>query len=317
MMGCGGFSRRYHVPSLLADGALDLVAIFDPHANDAVRDLSAATGARLVSAPEELPDVDAALVTTPHTLHAAHVDYALMRGWHVLVDKPFVMRTSDARSLTARAEGRGKVDAVGFNRRLDPGCLRAREIVRAGGIGAVRLVQAVQLGYERAGWFLDPALGGGGAFTGRGTHMADILPWLIDRQPDAVSARTRPGPVGGIDRGGAIDLHYADLECRITCLDDGWHMWDEVRLFGEDGMIALQRPLDLATGWAMTWSSARGRLREERAADPATGAITRQFLDAVRGQGGVACRFADAVPSVAIVEAAFKSAAAGGAVLRL
>ena len=30
MFGCGNFSRRYHVPALLADPAVTLTAIFDP-----------------------------------------------------------------------------------------------------------------------------------------------------------------------------------------------------------------------------------------------------------------------------------------------
>lgn len=30
MLGCGNFSRRYHVPSLLADPEIALAAIFDP-----------------------------------------------------------------------------------------------------------------------------------------------------------------------------------------------------------------------------------------------------------------------------------------------
>lgn len=308
MMGCGAFSRRYHVPTLLGDSRVALVGIFDPYPSDAVRELAQRTGAVVVGRPEDLPRAEAALVTTPHTLHAAHVDFALDRGWATLVDKPFVMETDDARRLAAKASSRGLLNAVAFNRRLDPGCRRARELIASGRLGDIRLVQTVQLGYEREGWFLRPELGGGGAFTGRGTHMADIVPWLLGRRPTRLLSRVRPSSGERSDHGGFIDLQFEGIECQMTCIDQGLHMWDEIRIFGEHGLIELRRPLNLATGWALTCMAADASVAESMAAEPATGWITREFLNALHGQGAVSCTFADAVLSVEIIEAAFQSA---------
>jgi len=201
---------------------------------------------------------------------------------------------------------------VAFNRRFDRGCLRARNIIRAGGIGAIRYVQTIQLGYERAGWFLVPELGGGGPYTGRATHMADIVPWLLDRTPTAIRSRLRGGTATRTDTGGFIDLLFNELECQVTCIEEGWHMWDEIRLFGEDGMIELRRPLKLPTGWTMTCRTSRGEALEELEADPAPGAATLDFLAALRGGPPVACSFANAVTATAIVEQAFASAREGG-----
>ncbi len=311
MIGCGGFSRRYHVPTLLADVGVKLVGIFDPIPAPAVMELAGKTGAKLVKNLDDLPDADAVLITTPHTLHAGHGDYALSRGWATLVDKPFVMKSEDARRLIATAASKKLLNAVAFNRRLDAGCRRAREIIRSGGIGAVRFVQTIQLGYEKAGWFLDPALGGGGAYTGRGTHMADIVPWLIDSRPTQVRSRLRAGPEGRADLGGFIEIAFPGVECQISCIEEGWHMWDEVRIFGEDGMIELRRPLNMPTGWHMVWQSKRGVAREELAAGPNEGMITSEFLAAIRTGSPVSCNFSDALTSVQIVEGAFESAASG------
>jgi predicted dehydrogenase len=317
LIGCGGFSRRYHLPTLLADKDLKIAGIFDPFPTPPVEVIAQQTGAKIVKKIEDLPDADAALVTTPHTLHGGHIAHSVGRGWATMVDKPFVMKVAEGEPLVAEVAKRKLVNAVAFNRRLDRGCLRAREIIRAGGIGQVRLVQTVQLGYERAGWFLDPSLGGGGAYTGRATHMADIVPWLIDAKPTRLRSRVRPGPAGGIDRGGFIDLEFPGLECQMACIDDGWHMWDELRIFGEDGLIELRRPLNMPTGWHMTWQSKRGDAREELAAGPNEGGITTQFLTAVRKGGDVACSFADAMLSVRIIEAAFASGAANAKTIEL
>ena len=308
MVGCGGFSRRYHVQTLLADQATQVVGIFDPHPAPEVHDIVQKTGAVLVDRLEQLPDADAALITTPHGLHAEHITFALEKNWATLVDKPFVLDLNDGRRLVEMARSRKLLNAVGFNRRLDAGCRRARDVIASGQLGPVRLVQTVQLGYEAGGWFLEPALGGGGAFTGRGTHMADIVPWLLQKRPTRVHSRLRPALAGGVDKGGFIDLEFADLECQITCIDQGLHMWDEIRIFGETGLIELRRPAHLGTGWAMHWMAADGGTRESLEAEAGTGRITTDFLQALQEGTPVACTFADALLSVEIIQAAFASA---------
>ncbi|MEN9763947.1 MAG: hypothetical protein RI906_3773 [Pseudomonadota bacterium] len=309
MIGCGGFSRRYHVPTLLADPLLSIAGIFDPFPAPEVRALAEGCGAKLVSQLNDLPEADAALVTTPHTLHAQHVGFVLDRGMAALVDKPFVMRLDDARALADKARARGLLNAVGFNRRLDRGCVRAREIIASGELGTPRLVQTVQLGYEKAGWFLQKALGGGGAYTGRATHMADLVPWLLRQRPHALRSRLRPGTAGGdVDGGGFIDLEFDGIECQMNCIDQGLHMWDEVRIFGEKGLIELRRPSTLPTGWALTWTLGDGSVREQLAAEQGAGFITREFLAALHRGSPVSCTFDDAALSVEIIEAAFESA---------
>ena len=310
MIGCGGFARRYHIPALLADPGVRLAAILDPLPAAPVQALVAQTGATLVAELGALPSPAGqvlAIVTTPHTLHAAHVAAALARGWHVLCDKPFVMHAAEARTLAAEATRRRLSNAVAFNRRFDRGCLRAREALHAGAIGRVRFVQTIQLGYERAGWFLDPTLGGGGPYTGRASHMADLIPWLLGRAPTALRSRVRQGPPGRSDHGGFIELLFDNLECHLTCIEEGWHSWDELRLFGEHGLIELRRPLKYPLGWEFRLTSRGGEAFEFLEADPEPGGATRDMLAALRGDGPVAGDFAGAVTSVRVVEEAFAS----------
>ena len=58
----------------------------------------------------------------------------------------------------------------------------------------------------------------------------------------------------------------------------------------------------------MSWLSQRGARREWQQADGTPGGATRDFLAALRGQGAPACTFAQAAPSVRIIEQAFLSA---------
>jgi predicted dehydrogenase len=310
MIGCGGFARRYHIPALKADSETRIAAILDPHPAPEVRALAEHYGAPLVADIAALPALSGdtlAIVTTPHTLHAAHVAAALERGWHVLCDKPFVMHAAEARALAAEAARRRRINAVAFNRRFDRGCLMAKQALASGAIGELRFVQSIQLGYERAGWFLDPALGGGGPYTGRASHIADLVPWLTGLMPTRLRSRVRHGPPGRSDHGGFIELLFGDLECHMTCIEEGWHGWDEIRLFGESGLIELRRPPTLPLGWSCRVINRLGEAESFLGADPDPGAATRDMLAALRTGSPVACDFAAAELSVRIVEEAFAS----------
>ena len=136
--------------------------------------------------------------------------------------------------------------------------------------------------------------------------MADIVPWLIERCPTQVRARVRGGSKDRVDRGGFIDVMFGDLECHMTCVEEGWHMWDEIRIFGDDGLIELRRPLRHPIGWGLAVRTQRGEALETLAGDPTPGAATTNFLDALRGRAPVACSFASAIVSADIVERAFE-----------
>ena len=320
ILGCGNFPRRYHVPALQAETRASLTMICDTSDAAVLKETAAHFGATLTPHIDDLfaPGAcDAVIISTPHTLHADHAMRCLAAGKHVLCDKPFVMYAAEARALAQTAQAGGLVGAVAFNRRFDASCIRARQLIRDGALGEIRYVETVQLGYERAGWFLDPALGGGGPFTGRGAHMADLLPWLLGRDPERVRAITRPGAPGKSDDGGFIEVDFGALRCHLTCITAGLHMWDEVRVFGEEGLIELRRPLDIPLGWRLTrWDRGRKPV-ESIEVDDSPGAATRDFISAILGIGGAdampACSFEAAWPSVRIIELAFESAAREGA----
>jgi predicted dehydrogenase len=314
LIGCGAFARLYHVPILTTDPRVRLRAVCEPAPDAAARALAERTGARLTASLVEACAVaEAVVISTPHALHADHARTALAHGRHVLLDKPFVLRSPDALALSELAAARGLVAAVAFNRRFDPACRRARELVATGALGPLTLVETVQLGSPTAGWVDDPALGGGGPFVGRGAHMADLVPWLTGLGPRRVRAQLRAGPAGRADRGGLIEVVGDGPDWQAACLTAGLTMWDEVRLFGAAGLVELRRPLGQPLGWTLTHLGSRGEVAETRPADPAIGAATRDFLDAVDGQGRPACSFQDARLSVRLIEAAFESAARDGA----
>jgi predicted dehydrogenase len=309
VVGCGAFASLYHLPTLQSESRVRLAVICDPSPGEVTRRAAADGEIPLVASPEEVwPACDAVLISSPHGLHYAHASAAIAAGKHVLVDKPFVMRSGEARELAEAARARGVVAVVAFNRRFDPGCLRARDILDAGHLGPIRHIETIQLGYPRQGWLQDPGLGGGGPFVGRGAHMTDLVPWLTGRRPRRVRGRVLPGEPGQVDQGGSIECDFEVFSCHLTVLAQGLYMWDEVRLFGEDGLVELRRPMGQPLGWAMVRHDVQGREIERVPADEARGRATINFLDALQGAATPACSFEEAWLSVRIVEAAYQSA---------
>ena len=63
-------------------------------------------------------NIDAILLTTPHSLHAKHTIQALQNGKHVFVEKPMATKSIDAKKMLITAKKYNKTLAVGHNRRF-------------------------------------------------------------------------------------------------------------------------------------------------------------------------------------------------------
>jgi len=64
------------------------------------------------------PNIDAIILTTPHSLHAKHAIQALRNRKHVFVEKPMATKYLDAKKMQLTAKKYNKVLSVGHNRRF-------------------------------------------------------------------------------------------------------------------------------------------------------------------------------------------------------
>jgi predicted dehydrogenase len=110
------------------------------------------------------PDVDVIYVATPHSMHRENNLLCLRAGKPVLCEKPFTINQKEAREVVALAREKGLFLMEGMWTRFIPAVVKARELIAAGAIGDVRMVQST-FGFraepDEAGRLTDPALGGG------------------------------------------------------------------------------------------------------------------------------------------------------------
>jgi predicted dehydrogenase len=123
------------------------------------------------------PDVDAVLVATPHADHRDQVIQAAEHGKHVLVEKPMATTVADCDAMIAACRQAGVVLEVIQTLRFRGTPARAKQLIDAGRIGAVRMIRGQSLVRDYAiaagSW---PALPEhGGAFLDMGVHNFDIM----------------------------------------------------------------------------------------------------------------------------------------------
>ena len=132
--------------------------------------------------------VDAVVVCSENRAHAGDVISALERGVHVLCEKPIATTVENARAMIHASEAANRHLRTAFPVRYLPAIVRAREIVRSGGVGRVLAVNATNHGQIPGGWFLDPEASGGGAVMDHTVHVADLLRWMLDVEAKSVYA---------------------------------------------------------------------------------------------------------------------------------
>jgi predicted dehydrogenase len=144
----------------------------------------------------EAPDVDVVHVCTPNHLHLPVAEAALAAGKHVICEKPLALDAAGAERLTRRAAATDRCATVPFVYRYYPTVREARERIRSGRTGGVRLVHGTYLQdwllkAEDDNWRVDAELGGASrAFADIGSHWCDLAEFVTGHRIARLSART-------------------------------------------------------------------------------------------------------------------------------
>ena len=125
-------------------------------------------------------NIDAVLLTTPHSLHAKHTIQALQNGKHVFVEKPMATKSIGAKKMLITAKKYNKTLAVGHNRRFSSVCDYILKIYNQKKIGKILHIDANfsasgALNYKKNFWRANRKESPGGAIAGLGIHMIDLM----------------------------------------------------------------------------------------------------------------------------------------------
>lgn len=157
--------------------------------------------------------LDAVAIVSPHTLHFEHGMQAIQAKCHVLMEKPMVTDSQQARTLAETVAKSGKIFTVGYNTPCSPEFRYLRDLIRNKELGRLELVtgwlaQNWKRG-TRGSWRQDPALSGGGQMYDSGAHLFNSLVWSVEQPVSEVHAfvDNQDTPV---DINGTVNIRFAD-----------------------------------------------------------------------------------------------------------
>ncbi len=321
ILGCGGMARQ-HAQQFVKHPDAVLVALCDvsPEAAQGLAEfVTAQGGERPVCYPDATAmyrnaALDAVVIVTPHTQHYQQGLEALEAGCHVMMEKPMVTNSDDARALASAAAGADRVLMVGFITSYKPVFQYLREQIRTRALGNLQLVN----GYLSQSWLKpttgkwrqDPALSGGGQAYDSGAHLLNSLMWSVESPVERVFALT--DNLGSeVDINSVIALRFANgvmasLAISGDCPSAGSHM---VFIF-DDGRVEID-------GWMGNFIKVwKGKEVFEPELPESVGTPINNLIDVLRGRAEAATTPTNGILHSELMDAIYESAATGLAVYR-
>ena len=126
----------FHGPLLETHPAYRVVKVLERHKHESK---GKHPGSKLVRTFEEIiddPRIELVVVNTPDHLHVDMASRAMEAGKHVVVEKPFTLKSSEADQLIELADKKGLVLSVYHNRRWDGVYLTVKEVLASGKLAA-------------------------------------------------------------------------------------------------------------------------------------------------------------------------------------
>lgn len=178
----------------------------------------------------EHDDIHIVHVCTPNIVHKPVILDALKSGKHVYCDKPLAASYEECCEILTALEtcGKGLTTQVALQYRFVPCTMRAKQLIDEGFLGRVFSFRA---GYYHSSsidpkkpltWKLDKSMGGGGVLFDLGSHVLDLLSYLIGPfdqliADSATFFKQRPRA----DTGEVVDVEADDLSVVLVRAKNG------------------------------------------------------------------------------------------------
>ena len=195
--------------------------------------------------------IEAVAIVTPNHLHCVVAKAFLEAGIHVICDKPLSSSLEDAEQIEKIVEGSGLIFAITYNYSGYPMVRQAREMVAAGKLGNIRVIQVEYAqdwlatnieaeGQKQAAWRTDPARAGtGGSIGDIGTHAFHLAEFISGLEAKSLLADLDTFVAGrSLDDNANILLHYSNGAKGMlwsSQVASGQENALRIRLFGDKG----------------------------------------------------------------------------------
>jgi predicted dehydrogenase len=264
------------------------------------------------------PEIEAVYNPLPNHLHVLVSIEAAAAGKHVLCEKPIALSAAEAAKLIEARDHAGVLIQEAFMVRWHPQWLRARELVRAGEIGELRVVQG-SFSYMT----VDPAnvrnqagIGGGGLYD-IGCYPIVTSRFLFAAEPTRVASQIEYDPNFETDRLASVLLQFPTGQALFYCSTQ-LVPYQRMQILGTKGRIEIEipfnappdRPCRIFVDDGAKLGDASARLETFDVVDQYTlqGDL---FARAIREGTPLAFPLEDAVANMRVLDAVFRAGRSG------
>ena len=256
VLGAGRMGQT-HIRTLAGIRNARVAVVADPDAAAAERGAAVARAGRWTTDPLEAivdPGVDAVVIVTPTSTHAALIEAALRAGRAIWSEKPIALDLAETDRIVSLWRETGLPVQLGFMRRFDPGYVRAKQLIESGELGRVEQFRA----YSRDTYppSLDFIRNSGGSFLDMSVHDFDLARFLVGEVEEvhawgAVLFDERFAEGGDIDTALTF-LRFRDGALGVVEMSrhSAWGYDIRTEVAGAAGKVVVEAPQKTAATWS-------------------------------------------------------------------
>jgi len=241
---------------------VEFIAAFDPNENRRENFSQKYPDIRCYGDYSEMladPEVEAVYIATPVYTHASLTVQAANAGKHILCEKPMALMLQECTEMVAAARDNAVVLQIAYMMRYHPAHQYICEQIASGSLGKIKYVHLERTSFSdfktpgfpsHRKWFVDKTKSGGGVFMDLGSHLLDLLIYLmgdeiVDYKLNAPIDSELGVELSGLAslefKGGALATVYASWE---VPLDDNL-----IQVYGDKASIQAVRTIGPYTDW--------------------------------------------------------------------
>ncbi|MET0754477.1 MAG: Gfo/Idh/MocA family oxidoreductase [Pyrinomonadaceae bacterium] len=309
LIGTGGIAQTY-AQAFQTSKSCELVAVADvrKESADAFAEPFGARSFKDYKTLAENSEIDAVIVATPPNSHPEIAMYFMKRGVHVLCEKPLCLSTAEAVQMIECAEATGVKFTMASKFRYVEDVIKAKSMVASGLLGeVVQFENAFTAKVDMSKrWNSKKEIAGGGVLIDNGTHSVDIIRYFLGAIDEILALETSGTQNLSVDEN--VKLLAKTRSGIAASVDLTWGINKElpnfISVYGTNGTLHIgwresKYKLNSNPDWTII-GKGYDKVQAFRSK-------IENFAGAIRGMEELLIKPEDALASVEVIEAAYRS----------
>jgi predicted dehydrogenase len=309
LIGTGGIAQTY-AQAFQTSERCELVAVADIN-QDSAKAYAEPFGAKAFNDYKSLAEnseIDAVIVSTPPNSHPEIAAHFMEKGVHVLCEKPLCLSVAEAKQMIETGERTGVTFTMATKFRYCEDVVKAKSILASGILGeVVQFENAFTAKVDMSKrWNSDKQIAGGGVLIDNGTHSVDIIRYFLGPIDEILALETSGTQNLTVDEN--VKLLAKTIGGVVASVDLTWGINKElpnfISVYGTNGTLHIgwresKYKLNSSPDWTI-FGKGYDKVQAFRSK-------IENFAGAIGGREELLTKPADALASVEVIEAAYRS----------